>query len=46
MMKNYKGLTHYTIQPAGDALVILCITETDKYNSDELRQIVINVYNG
>ena len=42
---DYKGLTHYTIQPVGDALVILCITETDIYSSDELRQIGINAYN-
>ena len=43
---DYNGLTHYTIQMVGDALVILCITETDKYSSDELRQIGIDAYNG
>ena len=41
---DYKGATHYTIQPAGDALVILCITETDKYSSDELWQIGMDAY--
>lgn len=41
---DYKGLTQFTIQPIEDLLVVLCITETDKYNSDELRQIGINAY--
>ena len=43
---DYKGLTHYTFQLVDNKLVILCITETDKYNSGELRQIGLDAYDG
>ena len=44
MRFDYKGLSHFTIQPVGTRLLILCITETDKYSGDELRQLGIDTY--